>query len=106
MRFLWLVLVSVPAVAQVTTGSISGYVIDPANRPIPQSSVTAADAARSIRKSAVTDASGFYRFADLPPSVYELSITAQGFEPVKIGNVRLKVNESLPADFRPPVAGK
>jgi len=106
MRYLWLVFLSIPAVGQVTTGSISGYVIDPANRPIPQSSVMAVDAARSIRKSAVTDASGFYRFADLPPSVYELSTTAQGFEPVKIDNVRLKVNENLRADFRPPVAGK
>ena len=106
MRYLWLVFLSIPAVGQVTTGSISGYVIDPANRPIPQSSVTAADASRSIRKSAMTDASGFYRFEDLPPSVYELSTTAKGFEPVKIANVRLKVNENLRADFRPQVAGK
>ena len=49
MRYLCLVFLSISAFGQVTTGSISGYVIDPADRPIPQSTVTATDAARSIR---------------------------------------------------------
>ena len=57
-------------------------------------------------RSAVTDASGFYRFDNLPPSVYELSTAAKDFEPVKIADVRLKVNEDLRVDFRPSVAGK
>jgi hypothetical protein len=107
MRHLWVVLfVSISAAGQVTTGSISGYVIDPSNRPVPNSSVTAEDAARSIKRSVLTDSSGFYRFEDLPPSTYDLSAKAVGFSPAVISNVRLEVNAHLRADLHPPVAGK
>src|SRR5581483_8016592 len=103
MRWLWLVFLSLPAVSQVTTGSISGFVMDPSNRPIQQSTVMVSDANRAIRKSAVTDSSGFYRFENLPPSTYELSITATGFNSVSTPNVRVEVNADVRVDVRPQI---
>jgi len=106
MRWFCLVLVSLPAFGQVTTGSISGFVIDPSSRPVPQSTISVSDASRSLRRSALTDASGFYRFEDLPPSTYTLSLTANGFNPVTTPNVRVEVNANVRADFHPQIAGR
>ncbi|MBE3109905.1 MAG: carboxypeptidase regulatory-like domain-containing protein [Acidobacteria bacterium] len=69
-----------PLWAQVTTGSISGYVIDPSGTPIPRAAVAASDPLRGISRQAVTDDTGLYRFADLAPAVYEVSASAPGFE--------------------------
>jgi hypothetical protein len=107
MRLLFtLGLLCLPVIGQVTTGSISGYVTDPARAPIAQATVTISDANRSIRKSILTDASGFYRFDDLPPALYDLLTEAHGFDPVKTPDVRLEVNSSLRADFYLPLAGR
>ena len=57
-----------PLSAQVTSGSITGYVWDPANRPIAGAKVTASDSLRSTVREAATDSKGLYYFADLPPA--------------------------------------
>ncbi len=106
MRYLALLLFALPTVAQVTTGSISGFVKDPANQPIAQALVTASDASRSIHKSALTDTSGFYRFDNLPPATYDLSAAARGFDSVTTPGVELEVDVDVRADFHPPVAGR
>ncbi len=107
MRSLLIVLVfCLPTLGQVTTGSISGYVNDPAHAPITRAKVTVSSANRSIQKWALTDSSGFYRFDDLPPAVYDLLLEAPSFDPVRTGNVRLEVNTSLRADFNPPITGR
>ena len=49
-----------PAAAQVTTGSITGYVLDPANRPIAGAKVAASDSLHSTIREAVTDGKGLY----------------------------------------------
>lgn len=94
-----------PVTGQVTSGSVSGYVIDPASRPM-KATVVASDAAHSLRRTAETDSAGFYRFADLPPSNYELWLMAEGFETETVPNLRVEVNASMRVDFRPAIAGK
>ena len=106
MRYLFAFFLAARAFAQVTTGSISGFVNDPTNQPIPGATVAASDANRSIHKSAVTDSSGFYRFDDLPPATYDLTASAPGFERATTTDVRLEVNASMRVDFHPPIAGR
>ncbi len=107
MRFLLLfVSVGLPVLAQVTTGSISGFVQDTANRPIQQAAVTVSDTTRALSKAALTDTSGFYRFDDLPPAVYDLSVSVPGFDIAKTPDVLLGVGSSLRADMHLRVAGR
>ncbi len=106
MRYLAILLFTLPAAAQVTTGSISGFVQDPAHQAITQATVTASDANRSFSKSSSTDGSGFYRFDDLPPAIYAISVAARGFDSVTTPNVQLLVNANVRADFHPPIAGR
>ncbi len=48
--------------AQVNTGSISGYVLDPSAGAIPNAGVTLEDTARSLTRTMQTSATGFYEF--------------------------------------------
>ena len=105
-QLLLLALSCLPAFAQVTTGSISGFVLDPANRPMPQITVVIRDEAHSFERSVLSDNSGYYRFAGLPPSTYELTSAARGFTRASIPNIILAVNGDLRADLHPALAGK
>ncbi|MDQ2841898.1 MAG: carboxypeptidase-like regulatory domain-containing protein, partial [Acidobacteriota bacterium] len=106
MRYLLLFLLSVPVFSQVTTGSISGFVVDPTHQPISRSNVIASDPSRSIRRSATTDDSGFYRFDNLPPAIYDVSVSAQGFDQASASGLRLEVSANVRVDFHPQIAGK
>jgi hypothetical protein len=44
-----------PAAAQVTTGSLTGYVLDPSNRPIAGAKVAASDPLRSTVRETTAD---------------------------------------------------
>jgi outer membrane receptor protein involved in Fe transport len=96
---------SVSLTAQVTTGSISGFVFDPGEKPVSKAKITASDPARAITRETVSDASGFYRFADLPPSRYTVSSSAPQFEEVRIPDVTVAVNSHVRMDVRLPLAG-
>ena len=91
--------------AQVTTGSVSGSVSDPSGRPVPGATVVASDGARASARTAVSDEMGRYRFADLPPALYDLSAAARGFERVERRQVSVTVDSHLRLDFNLPVAG-
>ena len=68
-----------PLSAQVTSGSITGYVWDPANRAIAGAKVTASDSLRSTVREAATDSKGLYYFADLPPAAYTVDCSVLNF---------------------------
>ncbi len=90
--------------SQVTTGCVSGYLLDPSNRPIAYSRVTVSDALHSALRETATDGKGFYRFAELAPSTYEITASALGFEKVTIRDVRVPVNTQLQLDLHLPIA--
>jgi hypothetical protein len=71
-----------------------------------RATVVASDTAHSLRRTVDSDSEGFYRFANLPPSNYDLSLSAEGFKPVTVPNLRLEVNTGIRVDFRPAIAGK
>ena len=53
--------------AQVGDGSLTGYVRDEQQGALPGVAVTATSSALITPRTAVTDARGFYRLANLPP---------------------------------------
>ena len=83
--------------AQVA-GTISGYVKDASGAVIPAAAVTAVSAEQQLTRSAVTDDTGFYNLLAMPSGVYDISITAPGFEKLMQNKVRLTLGENLRLD--------
>ena len=87
------------ASAQVTAGTLAGRVTDAAGQPIAQAEVRAEDGGHGVARQAATDASGFYRFADLPPASYDLAVTASGFRHASRDGVAIAVASATRLDF-------
>jgi len=69
--------------AQETTGGLQGTVKDPSGAVVPNAHVAVTGAALVGGKELDTDSSGYYRFANLPPGTYTITVTAKGFSTVK-----------------------
>src|SRR5947207_8188466 len=75
-----ILLIACAASAQVVTGTIIGAVKDPSQAALP--GVTATITSPSLPggpMSTVTGSTGEYRFAAVPPGVYALTLSLQGF---------------------------
>src|SRR5438067_3736232 len=84
------VFVSARLFAQETTGGIQGTVKDPTDAVIPGATVEITSAALLGKKTVVSDAGGFYHFAQLPPGSYAITVTAPGFAPQTLRNLDVK----------------
>ncbi len=95
MRRAWLfvmllVLVAVPAVAQ-TTGSLEGVVNDEKGSALPGVTVEATSPNLQGTKTAVSDTTGRFRFVFMPPGVYTIKATLQGFTTVEQTNIHVEL---------------
>ncbi len=79
------------AYSQETTGGLQGTVKDPSGAVVPGATVTVATPTLVGTKQIVTDKAGYYRFANLPPGVYTITVKANGFETLVRKNVNLEV---------------
>ena len=79
-------LCAMPAAAQEQRGSIEGNVKDSTGAVVPGATVEARSATLVGVASAVSDAAGSFRFPALPPGVYEVTASLQGFGPAPPDN--------------------
>lgn len=89
--FLLLLLFSSVVLAQETTGGLQGTVRDPAGAVVPNASVEVTSSALVSPKRIVTDNGGYYRFVNLPPGTYTLTVSASGFSKLKRDGIVLQV---------------
>jgi outer membrane receptor protein involved in Fe transport len=91
---------SLPAPAQTTTGRILGNVVDPNGEPLPGVTMTVASGVvMGGTRSAVSGDTGAFRFAALPPGVYDVTATLTGFQPQTLKGVAVSVAGTAAADF-------
>lgn len=85
--------------AQTTTGSVRGYVRDPAGAPIAGAQVTARNVQLGASRTTTSNDNGFYSLAGLRPGSYELSVRRIGLAPqTRAATVQIGQTESF--DFR------
>ncbi|MGB6946977.1 MAG: TonB-dependent receptor [Bryobacteraceae bacterium] len=95
---------TVALLAQVNTGAISGYVLDPSGKAIPGASVTLEDTARSLTRSLATSPAGYYEFDGLPPAEYRLSVSATLFAQMTTQPVQVEVDQRVRLDLHTTLA--
>jgi hypothetical protein len=87
--------------AQISSGDITGTVVDPSGARIKGAKITATEAGRGITRTAESDDSGDYRLILLPPGTYRLQAEAPGFALKNITGVQVRVGDTvvLPIDM-------
>jgi uncharacterized lipoprotein YajG len=84
-----------PALAQRTTGSITGTVRDASGAVLPGATVSVTGANIVGAQTAQTNEQGVYRISNLPPGEYQVAFSLQGFKTVTRRGVRVSVGGTL-----------
>jgi outer membrane receptor protein involved in Fe transport len=101
-----LVFLPTPGRAQVSSGSLAGYVYDPSGALIPNADVEIIDASQHSVRETKTDSTGAYSVAELTPGTYTVIASSNGFGEITTSSVRVLVNTQTRIDFHLPVAGE
>jgi outer membrane receptor for Fe3+-dicitrate len=99
-----LVLLSAAAAPAQTTGRITGTVTDTSGALLPAVTVTVTGPALQGQATAITDATGTYRFLSLPPGTYTVTATLAGFKTVQQRNVVVGLDRNVDVNVRMEVA--
>ena len=68
------------ALAQSSTGSVSGQIFDPKQAVVANASVSLKNKATGAERTATANGDGSYAFPVVPPGAYTVTVTATGFE--------------------------
>jgi hypothetical protein len=77
--------------AQVLYGSVAGTVTDQSGAVVPGAAITIVNDNTGLTRSTTAGAAGDYTIIDLPAGTYTITVTAQGFKPVKQTGIRITV---------------
>src|ERR1039458_3645595 len=91
-------LISQLAVAQVTTGTITGFVNDPAPAAVPGATVVATQLQTGVRAQTSTSSAGNYVLLNLAVGTYQLSISAPGFKTWTRSGISLFADQTARVD--------
>lgn len=92
-------IVSLPAGAQIDTGTIQGTVTDLTGAVVPGAKVTVTSEGTGFVKTMVSDSRGLFTFSPLHIGLYSLSAEAKGFGTLTREHLRLDVQQTLVADL-------
>jgi peptidoglycan/LPS O-acetylase OafA/YrhL len=91
---------AVTAVAQHTTGTIRGQVLDPAGATVAASQVSITNEATGVVQTSTTSSAGTYEFPSVLPGTYTLSVEAAGFKKYLKKGIPVLANQDNVADAR------
>jgi len=94
-----LLLLGAAAMAQETTGGLQGTVKDQSGAFVSGARITVLGSALVGSKTVTTDASGYYRLANLPPGTYSVTVNAEGFSAAKEEGLTIEVGHLPTVDF-------
>src|SRR5436309_1737416 len=91
--------------AQSTTGTISGSIVDAQQAVIPGAMVTARNVETNISRSVLTNEVGRFRIPNLPVGSYEVSVELVGFARYVRSGIILTLNQEAVLDIMLQTAG-
>jgi hypothetical protein len=94
-----ILLLPAPARAQAVKGTLLGTVTDTTGAGVPGATVTVTEVQTGISRSATTNASGNYTFANLKDGVYRVEAELPGFRKTVRENVKVDVNTTVRVDL-------
>ena len=86
-------MVTIPVMAQTTSGSISGTVTDASRAGVPGAQVTAINTQTGAQRASVTGGDGRYQLPGLPPGIYDLRVEKEGFNTIIQQGIGLQVTQ-------------
>ena len=90
---------SVVLFAQETTGGLQGTVKDASGAVIGGAHVVVRGTTMAGDKALDSESTGYYRFANLPPGVYSIEVSAKGFKTVKRDGIALETGHLPTVDI-------
>src|SRR5437667_6467510 len=100
MLLLGFCILSSAAKAQVLYGVLTGNVTDPSSAAVPDAQVEALNTATGVSRQTTADSAGIYRFAELQPGIYKVTVSATNFGVLVAENVRVDANTTRRVDVQ------
>jgi hypothetical protein len=75
-------------------GAISGTIHDPTGAVIPNASVLIKDSKTGVERQATSTEGGTFLFPDLASGLYEVSVTASGFQTSRLTNISVSTSQT------------
>src|SRR5882762_2493882 len=86
--------------AQTTNGLITGVISDSTGAILPDAQISVTNVGTGLTRTTTSNASGDYILPQLPPGVYKLNVSKDGFASVSHDNIQLQVNQSITLGFQ------
>jgi Carboxypeptidase regulatory-like domain/TonB-dependent Receptor Plug Domain len=90
-------------IAQSTDATVSGLVLDPSGRVIPDADIEILNESTGVLYSSKTNESGIYTLSILPPGQYRLQVSKNGFKSLIKPGIVLNVQSAVALNFTLPV---
>jgi outer membrane receptor protein involved in Fe transport len=97
---LFVALAPIALFGQSSNGSISGSVTDEGGGALPGVTVSVTNAATGIERNGISNATGHFQIALLPPGTYIVKADLSGFRPVRRDNVVVNVGSDVMVDMK------
>jgi outer membrane receptor protein involved in Fe transport len=105
-RFLSIVLLMVSAaIAQESTGTISGVATDPSGAVVAQAEITVTNVQTRVERNVRSNSDGLFVLTNLAVGNYTLTAKATGFKTFEATQIRLDVNDRLTVPVRFEIGG-
>jgi hypothetical protein len=101
-KFLSLVvalMLCLPAIAQNTTGTINGRILDPQGAVVGGADVTVTSTTTNVAHAVKTNQDGLYTVPLLQPGTYSVSVVTPSFRKEIRNNITLQIQQTLDLDF-------
>src|SRR4051794_31445416 len=81
--------------AQSSSADLKGTVVDPSGAVVANAELSATDPQTGLTRSTTSDRSGEFLFRLLPPSRYNLKVSAEGFAVKSLESIELRVGDTV-----------
>ncbi|HZL57466.1 MAG TPA: carboxypeptidase-like regulatory domain-containing protein, partial [Bryobacteraceae bacterium] len=85
--------------AQLTSGDLSGTVLDASGAAVANAKVVATAQSTNVKSTQTTTGAGEYHFANLPIGNYTIDVTAAGFGAAQVNDIGIDLNKQSTRNF-------